>query len=85
MMSGDIASMFLAVSSSVSPLTTDDVDPEMLTVSADRRLPAISKESRVRVLASKKALMIVLPRKVGTFLISRELISLKESAVSRII
>ncbi len=77
--------MFLAVSSRVSPFTTEDVDPDILTVSAERRLPAISNDKRVRVLASKKALIIVLPRRVGTFLISLELTSLKASAVSRII
>jgi hypothetical protein len=43
----------------------------MLMVSAESRLAAISKEVRVRVEARKKRLMTVLPRRVGTFLISR--------------
>ena len=56
----------------------------MLTVSADSRFSANSKEMRVRVEGSKKRLTIVLPRRTGTFLIARSLISLNGSAVSRI-
>ena len=67
--SGAIACRFLAVSSSVSPLVVDEVEPEMLTASADSRLAAISNEVRVRVDASRNRLMTVLPRSVGTFLI----------------
>lgn len=48
------------------------------------RLPAISNEVLVRVLGSKNRLMMVLPRRVGTFLMARVEISLNESAVSRI-
>ena len=51
-MSGDIASMFIAVSASVSPLSTLEVATAMLSVSALSRFSAISNEVRVRVLAS---------------------------------
>src|SRR5213079_1136038 len=67
-----------------SPLLTEDVEGEMLTASAESRLAAISNEVRVRVEASKKRLMTVLPRRVGTFLIVRAETSLNDSAVSRI-
>src|SRR5262245_17477371 len=67
-----MASSVLAVSISVSPLETLLVDAEMLTTSADNRLPAISKEVLVRVEASKKRLMTVFPRRAGTFLMGQE-------------
>ena len=51
-MSGDIASMFIAVSASVSPLSTLDAATAMFSVSALRRFSAISNEVRVRVLGS---------------------------------
>src|SRR5207247_11312448 len=66
--SAAMASSARAVSIKVSPFETLLVDAEILTTSADRRFPAISNEVRVRVEASKKRLMIVLPRSVGTFL-----------------
>ena len=50
--SGRIDSRFLAVSLSVSPLTALLVLADMLMVSAERRLAAISKETRVLVLGS---------------------------------
>ena len=81
--SGAIAWRFRAVSTRVSPFVTDDVDAEIFIESADKRLAAISNDVRVRVDGSKKRLMIVLPRRVGTFLISRVETSLKESTVSR--
>src|SRR5687767_15046906 len=84
MQSGAIASRFSAVSRSVSPFDKLDEETLMLTASADSRLAASSKDVRVRVDDSKKRLMTVLPRKVGTFLISRFEISRKFSAVSRI-
>src|SRR5437660_10798992 len=84
MQSGAIASRFMAVSSNVSPLLRLEETTLMLTVSAESRLAARSKEVRVRVEASKNRLMIVLPRSAGTFLTSRVEISLKLSAVSRI-
>ena len=59
------------VSSRVSPLVVLDMLGVMLMTSADRRLAAISKVVRVRVLDSKKRLTTVLPRSSGTFLIAR--------------
>ena len=82
--SGFIASRFLAMSIRVSPLTTLLVVAEILTVSAPSRFPAISNDVLVRVLGSMNRLMMVLPRSVGTFLISRVDTSMKDSAVSRI-
>jgi hypothetical protein len=49
---GRIASRLRAVSTSVSPLLVLEVDPEMLTVSAESRFAAISNDVRVRVLFS---------------------------------
>jgi hypothetical protein len=51
-----------AVSSSVSPLFTLLVETDMLMTSAPSRLPASSKEVRVRVESSKNRLMSVRPR-----------------------
>jgi len=51
-MSGAIASMFKAVSASVSPLSTLDTATAMFNVSALSRFSAISKDVRVRVLGS---------------------------------
>jgi len=73
------------VSTSDSPFVTDEFEAEMFIVSADSRFAAISNEVRVRVEDSKKKLMIVLPRSVGTFLIERREISLKEPAESRMV
>ena len=50
--SGAIASMFIAVSTRVSPFITLDVATAMLSVSALSRFSAISNEVRVRVLGS---------------------------------
>lgn len=68
----------------VSPLVAELVEAEILKVSALIRFAAISKESLVRVEGSKNRLMMVLPRRVGTFLIERSEISLKDLAVLRI-
>ena len=51
-----------AVSSSVSPLFTEEVETDMLITSAPRRLPASSKLARVRVESSKNRLIRVRPR-----------------------
>src|SRR6185437_5729434 len=83
MMSACIASIFRAVSRSVSPFTTLLEEGEKLITSALRRLAASSKDVRVLVLGSKKRFTTVFPRRAGTFLISRPVTSLKESAVSR--
>src|SRR5262249_2998083 len=82
MQSGAIASRLRAVSSSVSPFDTLDVDTLMFTASAERRLAAISNDVRVRVDGSKKRLMTVRPRNAGTFLISRFETAGNVSAVS---
>ena len=79
-----MAWMFLAVSTSVSPLVAELVEAEMLKVSALIRLAAISKESLVLVEASKKRLTTVFPRSVGTFFIGLLEISLNDRAVARI-
>jgi hypothetical protein len=55
----------------------------MLITSALRRIAAISKDVRVRVLGSTKKFTRVFPRNAGTFLISRVPTCLKASAVSR--
>lgn len=68
-----------------SPLVTDEVEADMFTASAESRLAAISNDVRVRVEDSKKKLMTVFPRSVGTFFIARLETSLKESAVSRMV
>ena len=54
------------------------------TTSADRRLAAISKVVRVRVLGSKNRLKIALPRSSGTFFTSRSVTETNDRAVSRI-
>ena len=82
-MSGDIASMLRAVSTSVSPFTTLEVATAMLRVSALSRFSATSNDVRVRVLGSKNRFTTVRPRRVGTFLIGRSAISFIASAVSR--
>ena len=55
-----------------------------MIASADRRLAAISKLTRVRVEGSRNMLITVRPRSVGTRLISRCEISSMASVVSRI-
>src|SRR5262249_47934066 len=71
------------VSFSDSPLSTLEPAAFRLTVSADSRLAASSKELDVRVDASKKTLMTVRPRRVGTFFMSRCMTDSNPSAVSR--
>src|SRR5215217_1200240 len=82
-MSIRMASRFLAVSTRVSPLLTDEPAAATFTVSAESRFSANSKEIRVRVEASKNRFTMVFPRSAGTFLIARSLTSLNGSAVSR--
>src|SRR5208283_2556403 len=78
-----MASILRAVSSKVSPLLVEDTLEAILSVSAERRLAASSKEMRVRVEGSKNRVTTVLPRKAGTFLMLRLETSLKDLAVSR--
>ena len=59
------------------PLSCELDEAEKLMTSADMRLPAISKLVRVRVDGSRKRLMTVRPRSVGSFLMVRSLTSLK--------
>src|SRR5260221_6010307 len=83
MKSGAIASMLRAVSMSVSPFTRLEAEALKLRESAERRFSASSNDVRVRVDGSMKRFTTVLPRSVGTFLISRREISSNDSAVSR--
>ena len=83
-MSTCIASRFLSVSSSDSPLAVADVLILRFRTSADRRFAASSKVVRVRVLFSKKRFATALPRRAGTFLTDRSLMLRNDSAVSRI-
>ena len=73
----------MTVSLRVSPLSTLEPEPLTLTTSAERRLPASSNEVEVRVEASKNMLMIVRPRRVGTFLMSRSMTSAKRLPTRR--
>jgi len=57
----DPVSVYLQVHARLPDATTAEVEAEMLWVSAESRLPAISKEVRVRVLASKKAVVMIFP------------------------
>jgi len=61
-----MASTLRAVSFSVSPFVTDELDFERLTVSAERRPAARLNESFVRVEGSKKRLATEVPCRVGT-------------------
>src|ERR1700704_2310409 len=83
-MSACIASILRAVSSKVSPLTTLLDDGEKLITSALSRFAANSNEVRVLVLGSKNRFTTVRPRSAGTFLMSRPVTSLNESAVCKI-
>jgi hypothetical protein len=79
-----MASRFLAVSSSVSPLLTELVFFVNSMISALNRFAARAKLFRVRVLSSKKRLTTTLPRKGGAFLTDRVLTCSNPFAVSRI-
>ena len=72
------------VSNIVSPFDWLDVPTFNVMTSADKRLAAISKVVRVRVLFSKNKLQTVLPRNSGTFLTSRSATPTNDSAVSKI-
>ena len=58
------------------------VEMLILKVSALIRLAATSKESLVRVEGSKNRFTMVRPLRAGTFLMDREEISLKDTAVA---
>jgi hypothetical protein len=83
-MSAAIAARLSMVSSSDSPFDADDVVIFRLTMSADRRVAAISKVVRVRVEFSKKRLKTERPRSSGTFFTSRSDTFRNDAALSRI-
>ena len=72
----------IAVSLSVSPFSTAEPLALRARVSAESRLAARSKLDDVRVEASQKRLMMVRPRSVGTFLMSRS--STGQEALGRV-
>ena len=84
MTSGSYAESVCTVSRSDSPLSTLDPAAFRPIVSADRRLAASSNDELVRVEASKKTVMTVRPRRVGTFFRSRCITLSNPAAVSRI-
>ncbi len=75
MMSGRMALSVIAVSISVSPFCTEEVETFMFMTSAPSRLAAISNELCVRVEASKKRLISVRPRRTSRFLPTSRLAS----------
>ena len=83
-MSTPMESSVLTVSTRDSPFTTELEEPATESVSAPRRLQASSKELFVRVEGSRNRFTTVRPRRVGSFLMVRELTSSKVCAQSRI-
>ena len=71
MASGFMACRVRAVSLRLSPFCKELPDLARLKVSAERRLPAMSNEVLVRVEASAKKRITLLPFKMGTFLTGR--------------
>ena len=61
-----IASMVSTVSRSDSPFLSDDEPAAKERTSAERRLAAVSNDTRVRVESSKKSVATVRPRRAGT-------------------
>lgn len=82
MTSGFLAWRVRAVSFMLSPFWRLEPDFASPKVSAERRLPAMSKEVLVRVLGSAKKRTTLFPLRMGTFLTGRELISCRFAAVS---
>ena len=82
-MSAAMALRLATVSSSDSPLAVDERAMSSVYTSADRRVAAMSKVVRVRVLFSKNKLNTLLPRSRGTFFTSRSLTLTNCCAVSR--
>ena len=80
MMSAVIAWSVRAVLYSDSPFSTLLPDPDTLITSALSIFDACSKDTLVRVLGSVNSVITVLPRSVGTFLISRFITSRIASA-----
>ena len=78
-----IASTVSTVSRRLSPFLTDELATASESTSAESRLAAVSKESRVRVDSSKKSVATTLPRRVGTLGMERRSTSAKASATCR--
>ena len=78
-----MADKLAMVSSKDSPLDAEERAMSRLITSADKRVAAISKVVRVRVLFSKNKLKTLLPRSKGTFFTSRSLTLTKLAAVSK--
>ena len=78
-----MASTVSTVSRRLSPFFTDELATASDSTSAESRLAAVSKESRVRVDSSKKSVATTLPRRVGTLGIERRSTSAKASATRR--
>ena len=83
MTSGFMACRVSTVSLRLSPFCRLEPLVASAKVSAERRLPATSKEVLVLVLGSAKKSTMLFPLRVGTFLTGRELISCRLAAVSR--
>ena len=79
-----MAKILFTVSIRVSPFLREDEEAEKLTVSADNRFSANSKERRVRVEFSKNNLAMVMSLSEGTFFIGLLITDLKLSAVWKI-
>ena len=79
-----IDNMLLTVSIRVSPFLTELLEALKLTMSAESRFSANSKDKRVRVEFSKNKLAMVISRREGTFFIGRLITSLKLSAILKI-
>ena len=78
-----MASTVSTVSRRDSPFLTDEAATARESTSAESRLAAVSKESRVRVDSSKKRVATTLPRSVGTLGIERRSTSANASATRR--
>src|ERR1017187_7634360 len=79
-----MAIRLLTVSNKVSPLLTEEDELLKLTMSADNLFSASSKDRRVRVEFSKKALAMVISRREGTRFIGRLITSLNSEDVLKI-
>ncbi len=78
-----IASIVSTVSRSDSPFFTAELATASESTSAESRLAAVSKESRVRVDSSKNKVATTLPRSVGTLGMERRSTSANASATRR--
>ncbi len=75
-----MASIVSTVSRNDSPFFTAELATASDNTSADSRLAAVSKESRVRVDSSKNSVATTFPRRVGTLGIERRSTSANASA-----